>query len=248
MQRELFSDQSQGMLRAEAAPAGADIRCGSSAEVLRQVQQPGVSLGLWQRQPDAELATWLAQSLPTRYQLKQYATGDAFAVAAFVDQALAASPLPVRAQDKVLRARFVADLAQLVELFLELRPESRQHTLHVKLAAVDRADCPVLHSDWVTLRLICTYVGAGTEYAAAHSVERTALCQPLGSPAETNAAILRDPQALRRMPTFAVGVMRGNGYPGPAGRGLVHRSPPGSSGRRIKLIIDSTLPPEEQDA
>jgi hypothetical protein len=239
VQRELSSDQSSGMSRADAAQPGADIRCGDSADVLRLIRQPEVSLCLWQRWPDADLAGWMSQALPLSFRVECYA---------FVEEILRGVAVTDRLPDAPLRARLTADLQRLVDLFCELRPEGRGQMVHLKLAAVEQADCPVLHTDWVTLRMICTYVGAGTEYAAAHAVQRAALCRPLGSHAETNAAILRDPQGLRRMPPCSVGLMKGNGYPGHEGRGLVHRSPPKGGGRRIKLIIDSTLPPERHDA
>lgn len=247
MPSELTRQHSPRPLWADTPQAGADLRLGDSPEVLAQVRQPGVSLGLWQRTPDAELAEYLARSLSVGYRLDRYEPGDTIDVPAFIDQALPAGGAEAQA-DAGLRERFSADVQQLVARFRALRPESTSHILHLRLAVVERADCPVLHTDWVTLRMICTYVGAGCEYAAAYAVNRAALCRPLGSPAATNAAILRDPLGLRRMPTFSVGLMKGNGYPGQEGGGLVHRSPPPVVGRRIKLIVDSTLPPEEKDA
>lgn len=244
MRNELSSSESSGMSKAFGPHASDDIRSSESVDVLHDILQPAVSLSLWQRSPDLDLAAWLSQRLQAGCALDCYGSGDAIDVPALVDQALCAAGSIPRTPDAEPRQRFIADVRELVALFCALRPEGKQHVLHVKLSMVDKADCPVLHTDWVTLRMICTYVGAGTEYAAAHAVTRAALCRPLGSHAETNAAILRDPQGLRRMPPFAVGVMKGNGYPGHAGRGLVHRSPPTGSGRRIKLIIDSTLPPE----
>ena len=244
MRNDLSSSESSGMIQAGVPHASDDIRSGESIEVLQDVLQPAVSLSLWQRLPDLDLAAWLSQRLQSRSAVECYGTADAIDVPALVDRALCSPGSIPGSHDAEPRERFIADVQQLVRLFCALRPEGKQHVLHVKLSMVDKADCPVLHTDWVTLRLICTYLGAGTEYAAAHAVTRSALCRPLGSHAETNAAILRDPQGLRRMPPFAVGVMKGNGYPGHAGRGLVHRSPPTGSGRRIKLIIDSTLPPE----
>lgn len=248
MQKELRSDHSSGMSYADATQPGTDLRCGDSDDVLRLIHQPAVSLCLWQRWPDVDLAAWMSQGLRSHARVDCYAAGDALDVAAFIEDVLRQAADPKLSPDTALRARFAAEVQRLVDLFRELRPEGRDHMLHLRLAAVDQADCPVLHTDWVTLRMICTYVGAGTEYAPAHAVQRAALCRPLGSIAETNAAILRDPQRLCRMSPFSVGLMKGNGYPGNEGRGLVHRSPPRGSGRRIKLIIDSTLPPERHEA
>jgi len=233
------------------APADSQEICvGESIEALGQVRQPAVSLALWRRWPDASLADWLATTLPERGVYDAYFPGDAVDVPAFASQIVSRShPEPGRSQllSSESAQRFIADVQQLVAIFCSLRPESRQHSVHLKLAVVDKADCPVLHVDWIALRLICTYFGVGTEYADSRSVQRSALCHPLGSAAETNAAILRDPQGLRRMRPFEVGLFKGSAYPGQDGRGIVHRSPPKSCGRRIKLIIDSTLPPEQQD-
>lgn len=66
-------------------------------------------------------------------------------------------------------------------------------------------------------------------------------CQ-LETSAKSNAAILRDASAVRRMAPFEVGLFKGNAYPGQEGRGLVYRSPHAGPARRLKLSVDSTEP------
>lgn len=226
-------------MQAETSRGGAradpDIRIGETPATLRHITEPGVTLCIWRREPPSELAQFLSS----------VAAGEPFTVEtsdALESHRLAAL-LRGHAWSDVPGCRaWAEELQTLLALYCELRPEPRSRPFHLKLGLFERIDCPVFHTDWVDLRLICTYAGVGTEYVANRSVNRGALCRPLETQAQTNAAIVRDAAAIRQIEPFAVGLFKGNTYPAQRGRGIVHRSPHPDAVRRIKLIIDSVLP------
>jgi len=78
------------------------------------------------------------------------------------------------------------------------------------------------------------YRGPGTEWLTDVQVDRVA--QASGAP---NECIIRFGEPSQ-FDSFWVGVMKGNAYPGNAGRGLVHRSPPiaGSGQTRVLFCLD----------
>lgn len=226
-------------MRSEEINAGArterDARSGDSADILQGIREPGVLLCSWTRAPAPELARFLGEVAASEpFAVEAYNTLESLWLDPLLDGfSWSADPA---------RGEWAADLHALLGLFCELRPEPREHPVHLKLGVSERIECPVFHSDWVSLRLICTYSGRGTQYVLDRGVNRGALCCPLATPAQTNAAIVRDPSAVRRMATFEVGLFKGNTYPGQEGRGVVHRSPHPGSARRLKLIVDSTEP------
>lgn len=226
-------------MQAEASRGGAraepDVRVGETSETLRHIAEPGVALCIWRREPTSEMAQFLSS----------VAEGEPFAVETFdaLDPHRLAALLRGHPwSDEPGCRAWAEELQALLALYCELRPEPRSRPVHLKLGLVERIDCPVFHTDWVDLRLICTYTGVGTEYVGNRSVNRGALCRPLETQAQTNAAIVRDSAAIRRIAPFSVGLFKGNTYPGQRGRGIVHRSPHPGPVRRIKLIIDSVLP------
>jgi SAM-dependent methyltransferase len=95
--------------------------------------------------------------------------------------------------------------------------------------------CPGFHVDRVGIRLVCAYVGPGTEWLPEPQVDRVALGRRepggvlrLGAPA--------------RLAIGAVGLLKGEAWPGNEGRGAVHRSPPVAAGeRRVLLTIEGWL-------
>lgn len=111
---------------------------------------------------------------------------------------------------------------------------------HIKIALTTVVDdgCRKFHADYVDLRLLCTYVGPGTEVLDEAGLVREAM--------ETDAPFLvanpkiRGAAALFRAGAGDVVVLKGRAYPGNARRGAVHRSPPieGTSSRRLVLKID----------
>ena len=104
------------------------------------------------------------------------------------------------------------DIAFWMEVIAELTGADR---IGVRLARLEKPMCPALHVDKVTVRVVTTYTGAGTEWMEAG--------------------------ALRRCRAGDVVLLKGSRWPGNEGRGAVHRSPPTDAGARPRVLL--TLDP-----
>lgn len=111
--------------------------------------------------------------------------------------------------------------------------------LRVKLQVVDKVLCGKFHTDNVRARLLCTYVGPGTEWLEECDVDRRALMA-----SAENDRICRGNKAKQAMNSEIL-LLRG----GKASRystGVVHKSPsPDAQGqhrRRLILTIDEAEP------
>jgi hypothetical protein len=133
-------------------------------------------------------------------------------------------------------AHLACELRTLVPRFSAL---TDQRDLKLKIAVIDTNACQKFHADWLRLRLIVTYTGPGTEYVPDAGVARQHLGQPMPLE-EANAAIVPDPGLVRRAQPGDVILLKGEAWPGNAGRGAVHRSPPiqGTGARRLVLQLD----------
>jgi hypothetical protein len=133
------------------------------------------------------------------------------------------------------RSAFAIELRRLIVLFAGI---DRKMTVRIKLE-VERDDrCRYFHTDRVGLRLLCTYLGPGTEWVPDDFVERAALG------GGDNAAIVPDPHRVERLASFWVGLFKGDLHPDCLGSGCIHRSPPIGHRRntaRILLTIDNPL-------
>jgi hypothetical protein len=127
-----------------------------------------------------------------------------------------------------VHAFFAADHGPLLNtLFCELKPcidaviaLGFGRKFQVTLARPADQMCPLFHVDQVSLRLIVTLHGPGTEWLANEDVNRKRLAK--GS----NHRVIQDQALIQQLKTFQVGLLKGEEYPGNHGRGLVHRSPP----------------------
>lgn len=131
------------------------------------------------------------------------------------------------------------DLERWLEAFRGLC-ESTSVTGSVVVTRHD--DCRKYHVDWVGLRLIVTYAGPGTEWVADEGVNRAALQVPWRSVAAINRRIVPDPGRVRCAGVGDVLVLKGESYPGNAGRGAVHRSPPIAHEKGVRLLFKLTSP------
>lgn len=207
------------------APAPPQHLLGEDPRVLHRINEPGVNLSLWQRRPlevvAREVAHLRATDLPDVRCRTSAATFDEDIAALLTRQGL----------DPQAFGAWLADLRRLTELFSVL---CTGRDLTARLETIEVDGCPRFHVDRTHLRLLCTYRGPGTEWLTNDQVDRDA--QGSGAP---NERIVRFGEPSRFEPYWA-GILKGDAYPGNAGRGLVHRSPPiGGSGRtRLLFCLD----------
>ena len=195
----------------------ADI--GAPAE-LAAVLRPEVNLCLWQREVPAALRRFVDVNLARR-DCKRLTTWDGNEPDELT--------WGVGLADAEDYDAFHDDVTMLSRLYAELTGADR---LTIKLEAFAGSLCERLHVDRVGLRLICSYAGPGTEWLANADVDR----RWLGT---ADDRLLRLGGAVRRMPRWSVGLMKGERWPGNAGNGLVHRSPKCAAGeRRVLLKIE----------
>lgn len=109
----------------------------------------------------------------------------------------------------------------------------------VRLARVTEAMCPRFHVDRVTVRVVSTYVGAGTELVADSELDRRLLGHAAGGVADESSGLLRRAEAVTCTRAGDVVLLKGEAWPGNAGRGAVHRSPAASVARpRLVMTLD----------
>ncbi len=198
---------------------------GNQPDVLHQILDPGVNLSLWQRPAQTaitrELSTLQASHLP---DVRCPTSLDSF------DDDVG-TLLQQQDLDPLAFSNWRIDLRRLADLYFSVS-ENRDVTL--RLVTTDDDECRRFHIDRTHLRLLCTYRGPGTEWLTDAQVNRVA--QASGAP---NDCIIRfgDPSQFE---PFWVGILKGDAYPGNAGHGLVHRSPPiaGSGQTRVLFCLD----------
>lgn len=212
------------------APAEACI--GALPESLLRIREPNRRLAIWERRIPTSIVTWLAHHFRPQdgsCRCSFPPSGDAaVALDTLLEQAFAAEGFDPRSDTPFQQWR--RDLLDLIGLAKAIAPQTPRLTL--RLQRLEDAGCPLFHVDRVPLRLLCVYVGAGTEWLPEDALDRARL--GTGS----NASV-RDWSAVQCIGRGHVAVMKGDSFPGNTGRGLVHRSPEASSARpRILAAID----------
>jgi hypothetical protein len=101
----------------------------------------------------------------------------------------------------------------------------------VRLEKVSGDMCRLFHVDRVGVRLVHTYFGVATEWLANEDVIRSGLGQG------DNSLAMRQGAIVRSLPDGAVGLMKGEIYPGNLGNGVVHRSPSQGESKSGRLLL-----------
>lgn len=171
---------------------------GNSAAILGDIQIPHVAIAIWNRaNPCPDAAAEPGQSIDI--------TVDAGAVEAALHAAL--TEAGYRASADALHRDIVDRATEVVTL-----TDATQ--LRIRLDRVNGNACKLFHADYVTIRLLCTYAGTGTQW-------RHATDELVYQLAPGDVALLKGRVAM----------------PEPA---ILHRSPPieGTGETRVLLAID----------
>ena len=183
---------------------------------LAQIFESDCNTAVLERVADArvldEARAFLEQN--PRGELKRVTLPEAIAL----DKDLATVPPALR-----------GDIGVWVELLATITGAGR---VGVRLVCLSSAMCPRFHADKVTLRLVTTYVGLGTElFGGVHLELRPGRAAERAGPPSA--------QISRATPGDIV-LLKGDAWPGNHGRGAVHRSPAASPDNpRLVLTVDA---------
>ncbi len=210
--------------------------------VLDAIVEPGVNLCVWSR-PCPPWAASLEAACGEPFEQKHVLDLGALHV-----EPLVAPLVREPRRDAALDATFdalshaIGALADDVRTFARrLGTITGRDRLEATLSVLHADGCKKLHVDEKGIRLLCTYVGPSTEWAPNDAVDRAALSSHGYDFERANESILRDRRALRPVERGWVALLKGEGWPGNRGNGVVHRSPPIADRglRRLVLAIDA---------
>lgn len=129
------------------------------------------------------------------------------------------------------KVKLTRDIIEITQSFVRLT-NAPQVRLILKVVSDDA--CRKFHTDAYDLRLLCTYVGKGTEWIEDQYVNRKKIM--IGE----NEDIINDFTQVQSMQPFEVAILKGEINARPKGKGIVHRSPPiqYAGEKRLLLRID----------
>ncbi|MBF5038098.1 DUF1826 domain-containing protein [Methylophilus sp. 13] len=151
---------------------------------------------------------------------------------------LRALPLPAQPG----REAFIQELAQLVTVFAELLD---CQTVGLRLEVLQKAMCPQFHVDHTGIRLLCTYMGPGTEWLEEAFADRSYLkhrshLNPPGLNNQQRAGVVLDARGIRQADAFDIVLLKGSQWQGNTVGGAIHRSPVVPEGQtRVVLALDA---------
>ena len=199
---------------------------GDTPDILARISEPGVNICIWQRpsidQINRELVSLTPRDLPDVRSHCTLNNFDAAVTGRMANQGLSPD----------LFKHWREDLLSIARVYF---PLTKGRRVTMRLETTDQDGCPRFHTDRTHLRLLCTYLGPGTEWLRDDQADREA--QLAGAP-NSEILITDKPSQLGR---FWVGLLKGSAFPGNSLNGLIHRSPPsqGPGITRVLFCLDS---------
>lgn len=127
------------------------------------------------------------------------------------------------------RQHLMSDLVVLTDVFARITG-ARRIRLRIAPGPSDAGETEfaTAHDD---LTLVTAYLGAGPQWLPNHAVERDDLEE------EPVRFFGLDENAARQLPRFAVGLFKGEAWPGNKGNGIVRRTPPDANTPQIRVSL-----------
>jgi hypothetical protein len=188
---------------------------------LSAIYTPGVRVVAWRRGLPEPLGDFAAGLVRRRPSLERACTVSA-------GQPLGA-PLDLPGEVSEGRAALLADIQQLVQIFADLTGD---HAIGLRLRVLEGTMCPKWHVDRLRVRLICAYVGPGTEWLeVVDGVERSPSPRILG----LSSSLAPD----HRLSPGWVGLFKGASASENGHDAAIHRSPAVvEGGGRLLLTLE----------
>lgn len=192
---------------------------------LCEITSPDVNFCHLRRNPDEDIVLFARGLIEHQFKgIKEVVTRGN--VKSVITERLDSAQL--HASGKMLMAE---DIARIATCFMDI---IKEESVQLYLKVVDNDACAKFHTDRYDLRLLCTYIGKGTEWIEEPYVNRKMLMQG------ENQQIIMDLTKVQTMQPFEVGILKGEASKKNKNIGIVHRSPPitHSGEKRLLLRLD----------
>jgi hypothetical protein len=206
------------------APASHTVITSAPAALIG-IFEPDVQLAIWQRPVDQAITDYLEAS---RLHL-----GSSLRRSLAAGESPDLSDLPAGPG----RDALAADMGNLAELLGDLLDCPH---IGLRLEVIGKGMCPRLHVDRVGIRLLCTYLGPGTEWIADTRADRSRLGSGAGGLPDEVSGLFGTDTRIESVASFSVALLKGCLWQGNGGRGVIHRSPaiPADALPRVLLALD----------
>lgn len=189
---------------------GSHTAIGSTVGSLAQILEPGVQIAWFERKPDASIDQYLGTAA------RDMRPGQSHTLHADRD-------LPdLRLPDQPGREALLAEIGWLTRIYIDLLscPSAA-----LRIEVLERPMCPRFHVDRTGIRLVCTWRGPGTEWLHDGWANRSRLGPGSHGARDEDSGLMLPGAEVKRIPTFAIGLLKGSLWQGNSDRGVIHRSP-----------------------
>lgn len=143
----------------------------------------------------------------------------------------------LRLPDAAGKEELLADISLLVNLYADLMDCP---SVGIRLEVLKHAMCPKFHIDRTGIRLLCTYLGPGTEWLEEGFSNRNAFASAHPTEDAFNQSLILHSQGIRQAPEQALVLLKGSLWQGNQYGGAIHRSPQiAETSTRAVLALDA---------
>lgn len=208
---------------------------GDGPEVLTHIYDDAINIALWQRALSNEVCSYVDQLLQSKRQISIKLSASTSQLMDEI-QRVFPSVLMTANDNCISAAAFYADMHLVLDMFSSLFDA---HTIGLRMNTLDKAMCPRFHKDNVSVRLVTTYAGPGTEWLSATDAIGHTRISGVGTAA--TPAFIFQPSAVQTTAAGTVALLKGEMWEGNEGRGIVHRSPTVTTAERRLLVTCDLL-------
>jgi hypothetical protein len=109
----------------------------------------------------------------------------------------------------------------------------------LRLSAIINAMCPRFHTDHIPVRMVCTYLGNGTQWIKTDRVDHNKLGHGAKGKSDEASGLIQSVNDIEQMSAFDVGLLKGSAWENDRKQAAVHRSCPHSlNEQRVILSLD----------
>lgn len=143
----------------------------------------------------------------------------------------------LRLPDATGKEDLLADICLLVNIYADLMDCP---SVGIRLEVLKHAMCPKFHIDRTGIRLLCTYLGPGTEWLEEAFSNKNAFASAHPTDDAFNQSLILHPQGIRQAPEQALVLLKGSLWQGNQHGGAIHRSPQiVATITRVVLVLDA---------